>query len=125
MRNTRFLMTSSAVMMGAIGIFLSFIPGEVGAFFGWQTQEIVLQLLGALYFSFGMVNWTAKASLIGGIYGRAVSIGNFTHFMIASLVLIKFSVKAPEPGMILMALLYSLFALLFGIVFFTHPLKKA
>lgn len=118
-------MSISATILGAAGIFLSFLPQESAGFMGWSsTDPVVFQLLGALYFGFAMVNWTAKANLIGGIYGRPVAIGNFTHFLIAALALIKISFKAPTAPIIAVAIVYSLLAILFGYIFFTHPLKK-
>ena len=74
--------------MGVTGIILSFIPQEVSHFLSLtESTPIVFQILGALYFGFAMLNWTAKANLIGGIYSRPVAIGNFTHFLIGGLIL--------------------------------------
>ena len=36
-----------------------------------------------------MLNWMAKGTLIGGIYNKPIAIGNFTHFTIGGLALIK------------------------------------
>lgn len=118
-------MSISATILGAAGILLSFLPQESAGFMGWSsTDPVVFQLLGALYFGFAMINWTAKANLIGGIYGRPIAIGNFTHFLIAALALIKIAFNAPTPPVIAVAIAYSLLAILFGYIFFTHPLKK-
>ncbi len=117
-------MTLSAAVMAATGIALTFMPVEVlGYLSGGQPGNlppVVLQLLGSLYFAFAMINWTAKDNLIGGIYARPVAIGNLSHFTMGALALLK---AATQPVIWMMAGVYLLFAILFGIIFFTHPVK--
>ena len=94
--NTKLLMTTSSLFMGLIGITLTFIPDEVLKTLGQtptSTLNLFLQLTGALYFGFSITNWMAKTVLIGGIYARPLSIGNFSHFLIAGLALIKVSMN--------------------------------
>ena len=50
---------------------------------------MLVQLAGALYVGFAMVNWMAKGNLLGGIYNRAVAMGNFADFGIGAIVLVK------------------------------------
>jgi hypothetical protein len=116
-------MSSSAIVMGIAGIVLSFSPQEFANYFKMgDTNMIVLQLLGGAYFGFAMLNWMAKANLTGGIYSRPVAIGNFTQFSIGGLALLKLAVHGkPETYTWIAALLYSAFAILFGIVMFTNP----
>lgn len=127
--NTKLLMIASSIFMGAVGITLSFASSEVLNAIGQepnQVFEIILQVMGALYFGFAMLNWMAKAVLIGGIYARPVCIGNFCHFAIAGLALLKstFSQEPISIVFILLTMIYMLFAFLFGYVFFTSPTKK-
>ncbi len=120
-------MTASSVIMGINGIVLSFMPHETLSYFGSDQSgmnPLILQLMGALYFAFAMVNWTAKANLIGGIYGRPIAIGNLAHFMIGALALSKSYLSSHNSRMLLPSLLYIIFGVLFGIVFFRHPIKK-
>lgn len=121
--NTKLLMTISAVILGVAGIILSFMPQEVSYFLSLpETNSIVFQILGALYFGFAMLNWTAKANLIGGIYSKPVAIGNFTHFLIGGLALIKLLPDNTNGTSIwARAILYLIFAALFGYVLFTNP----
>jgi hypothetical protein len=125
--NTRILMTISAFIMGVAGIILSFLPHEILTYLnssaGGILDGLILQLLGALYFAFAMVNWTARSNLIGGIYARPVAVGNLTHFAIGALALIKGYSSSQEALILSLALIYSLFAVLFAIVIFTHPVK--
>lgn len=126
--NTRILMTCSAAVMGVVGIVLSFMPDEVGRYIAGSEPSfintLVLQLLGALYFAFAMINWTARGNLIGGIYARPISIGNLTHFMIGALALIKVVFVKSELLTLIPAIVYAIFAICFAIVFFTHPLPE-
>lgn len=125
--NTKLLMISSALTMGIVGIFLEFIPQEVLNYFGSQPTGIstlLMQLTGALYLGFAMMNWMAKTVLIGGIYARPLAMGNFVHFIVGALALLKYGYSASTSVTVwLMAIIYSLLAILFGVVFFRHPLK--
>jgi hypothetical protein len=124
--NTKLLMSSSAVVMGIAGIILSFFPQETAGFFKMaDINIIILQLLGGLYFGFAILNWAAKANLIGGIYSRPVAMGNFTHFVIGGLALLKFATRNTTTTSVWIAvILYLVFAILFGIVLFTSPVMK-
>jgi hypothetical protein len=124
--NTKLLMSISAIILGIVAIVLSFFPQEISNYAGFgRTNLIVLQILGALYFGFAILNWTAKANLIGGIYSRPVAIGNFAHFMIGALALVKLSFSnAALPYIWTAAIIYSIFAILFGYIFFTNPVAK-
>jgi hypothetical protein len=124
--NTKLIMTLSAVFLGAIGISLTFLPTEISNLLGINstgTIQLAFQILGALYFSFAILNWMAKGTIVGGIYNRPVSMANFTHFAIGALALIKGLMNLHGlPKMILiLAFLYSVFALLFGILLFRQP----
>ncbi len=124
--NTKTLMFASAILMGITGIILSFAPQEFATYFDLAgTDTIILQLLGALYFSFALVNWTAKANLMGGIYSRPVSIGNLAHFTIGGLALLKYASSHTTAMIVWIAVVvYILFAILFGVVFYTTPVLK-
>jgi len=125
--NTKLLMSTSAVALGMAGLGLSFFPQEVAAGLGMENAaSIVLQMLGALYFGFAMLNWFAKANLIGGIYSRPVAIGNLAHFMVGALALVKLVFSDVRPDYIwVAALVYGMFGLLFGYVFVTTPAFKS
>ena len=112
--------------MGITGIILTFFPQEFASFFSMADSNIILlQVLGGLYFGFAMLNWAAKANLTGGIYSRPVTIGNFSHFVIVGLSLLRFGTRNTTNLYIWIAvLLYLVFAILFGIVFFTSPVMK-
>ena len=85
-------MTLSAIVMFSAGINLTFAPDLMLNFLNLeanQTTIFLLQIVGALYFGFGMLNWMNKGRPIGGIHNRPVAIANLSHFMIAGLALLK------------------------------------
>lgn len=118
-------MTLSAATMALIGLTLQFFPHESLNYMGASSEgaaPVLMQLTGALYLGFAMTNWMAKAVLIGGIYARPLAIGNLAHFTVGALALIKFAFSAGSTPMVwAAAIIYSIFAILFGIVFTTHP----
>ena len=124
--HTKLLMTISASVLGMAGIILSFFPNEISNYLGLaEVNSIFLQILGGLYFGFAILNWTAKANLIGGIYSRPVAIGNFSHFLIAGLALSKYAYKNLSLTYIwIPVIIYLTFAILFGYLLFNNPVLK-
>ena len=127
--NTKYLMIGSALFLGFLGVATSFFPEEIAGKIGLSgafPTAALLQLIGALYLGFGIMNWMAKTVLIGGIYARPLAMGNFMHFLVGGLALAK--VASTHSGTIyiwIAALLYAVFALAFGMVAFGTPYKKA
>lgn len=122
-------MIASSVFMALIGIVLIFGPDETLKTLGQApntTLNLILQLTGALYFGFAMINWMAKTVLIGGIYAKPLSVGNFSHFLIAGLALIKVSMNGSMANtyIYILTAFYAMFAILFGYVFITNPKLK-
>ncbi len=126
--NTKYLMIASAAAMGVFGITLSFFPKEILNYLGTCSgfpYTSLLEITGALFLGFAMMNWMAKAVVIGGIYARPLAMGNFMHFVVGFLALIKVAINNPANLYIwIAAMLYFVFAVLFGFVAFTAPAKK-
>ncbi len=120
--NTKILMASSALFMAALGVAATFLPQEIIAALGGgggRTLPLLVQVLGATYLGFAMLNWMAKESLIGGIYSRPVSVGNFLHFAIAGIALVKAVVAGERAVAVLVfTAIYVVFAVAFGAVVF-------
>jgi hypothetical protein len=92
--NTKIIMISSTVFLGAMGLGLTFLPDDIISNIGIASNPIStmsLQLLGALYLGFAMLNWMAKGALIGGMYNKPIAVGNFMHFAVGALALVKIS----------------------------------
>ncbi|TKC13099.1 hypothetical protein FA048_05640 [Pedobacter polaris] len=123
--NTKILMTSSTIVMATIGLVCSFMPDEVLTYFGIKefiVLPLIIQVLGSTYLGFAILNWMAKSNLIGGIYSKPVVIGNFMHYAVSSLALVKFFMAHTDLKLILIPLgIYVIFALLFGKVMFSSP----
>lgn len=122
--NTKILMMLSSIFMFASGLAFSFFPQEFLTTFNEPSSPImllILQLIGALYLGFGMLNWMAKGALIGGIYNRPIAIGNFMHFLVAAFALVKGSSVIDIPHIWGLTAVYAVFAIAFGLVTFTHP----
>ena len=123
---TKLLMTSSALFCGIIGILLSFLPNEIAEYLSVEPTIITilfLQILGALYLGFGILNWTAKGTLIGGIYNKPIALGNLMHFIVGAITLVKVisNVQTHREIIIFLTVFYVIFALLFVYVFKTNP----
>lgn len=115
--NTKLLMTSSALVLGLAGIFALFMPDLLlvaqGATVTSATSTLV-QLIGTLYFAFALMNWTAKDGIIGGIYARPVSTGNFAHFFTGALLLVKAQFSSEFNGLrFIVMIAYVIYALCF------------
>ena len=124
--NTKRLLTVIAIILGSVGVTLLFFPQEWISYFLMEDSSVLLlQLIGAMYFAFAMLNWMYKENTIGGIYGRPVAMANFTHFFIAALTFIK--LWASDPGnfpLIIATLNYSVFAFAFAyLLFFKKDIK--
>ncbi|MEZ4425224.1 MAG: hypothetical protein R3E98_17635 [Gemmatimonadota bacterium] len=123
---THLLMTFVAVLFGVAGVALTFLPAELAQWAAGASPGpgglLVLQVMGALYFAFAMVAWTARGSVLGGIYGRAVTIGNLTYALVAGLALAR---AAPAGSLVVWAAaaLHLLLALVFGRMLLTHPAR--
>ncbi len=125
--NTKMLMASSAIFMAILGLLATFMPQEILDYAGVKAEGIVLlivQMAGALYMGFAFLNWTARSSLIGGIYNRPVALGNFLHFTMVSLALLKALGDGPSAEIVVGALLYFAFAIWFGVVLFKRPSRN-
>lgn len=127
--NTKVIMTSSALLLAFTGVSLTFLPTEFATYIGTEatiTSQLMMQMLGALYFAFAMLNWMAKGSAIGGIFNRPIAIANFTHFFIGGMALIKGLMNHQGLPSVFWVLagLYAVFAVLFGLVLSRNPENK-
>ena len=128
--NTKTLMIISAVFLAINGFLFTFFPNEIAVLLlGINSDNyifiLILQILGALYLGFSILNWMSKTSLIGGIYNKPLLIGNLLHFFTASMALIKLTPAFYDHQLIFSyTIIYSLFTLSFGYVFFTNPALK-
>lgn len=125
--STKYLMISSAAFMALTGLAATFLPQEFLSYAGLSVNEaaaVFIQITGALYLGFAMMNWMAKTVLIGGIYARPLAMGNFLHFAAGATALIKFALNNSSIVYLWIATIcYVFLAILFGKVIFTSPAK--
>ena len=123
--NTKVLMTASALFLALLGAAASFLPQEILASLDAPAEGyvvLVVQIAGALYLGFAMLNWTARENLIGGIYSRPVALGNFLHFVMVALAMWKEVFSGPGLlALVVGAAAYTALAVAFGLVLFNHP----
>ena len=127
--NTKLLMTTSAIFLAIIGALLSFLPNETATYFNVESNLVTilfLKIMSTLYLGFGILNWMAKGTLIGGIYNRPIAIGNLMHFGVGAIALIKVvsNIKTHSGIIVSLTAVYLIFALLFAYVFKTNPTNK-
>ncbi|MDQ3282051.1 MAG: hypothetical protein M3Q69_11630 [Acidobacteriota bacterium] len=118
--STRLLLTASAIVLGVAGLAGIFAPDEViGAIGAVNTRplRLIIELFGAAFFGFALVNWSARGSLIGGIYNRPLALGNVAHFVIGAFA-------SSKAGIWPAAIVYAIFAVAFGRLFFWSPVKQ-
>ena len=123
---TKTLMIISAIFLAVNGFGFTFFPNEISVLLTNDDNHffiLILQILGALYLGFSYLNWMSKNSLIGGIYNKPLLIGNLLHFFSASMALIKLAFKFENNLQLILSytIIYCLFTLFFGYVFFTNP----
>jgi hypothetical protein len=118
-------MAASAFALGASGLAATFLPQEVLAWLGAHASPpgvTLVQLLGAALIGFGFVNWTAKGSLVGGIYNRPIVLGNLVHFASGALTMARLVPGRASVPLVAIAAVYVLFAVTFAVALFGDPL---
>jgi len=127
---TKPLLIISAVLMGLVGLVATFIPAEALIILSIADPlpgiVFIIQILGAVYLGFAMLNWMSRAAPMGGIYSRPLTTANFLHFMMVALASWKFEPVSENGNVnLVISVLYSLFAIAFGLVLFRSPGPKS
>jgi hypothetical protein len=122
------LMMASAAVMLVLGLLLTFAPQEVVGWGGSSAPAVpalIAQAAGALYLGFAILNWMARYNVMGGIYSRPVALGNFAHFFVMGLALLRALPGGHRmPVLWVTAFAYAVFAIWFGLVVFRSPRPK-
>lgn len=115
-------MTVSAAFLAALGVTASFLPREMLVYAGAPPAwfpELMIQCAGAGFIAFAVLNWSARGSMLGGIYGRPIALGNFAQFAIGAITLLKnLSNVRDHPVLVIVTAAYALLAIWFGAVLF-------
>ena len=126
--HTRVLMALSAIFLAIAGLITSYFPEKVLETHGVvpnNTMLLLIQMMGALYLGFAILNWTARGILIGGIYARPVALGNLLHFAMVGVMLAKAAIVHEVVQLATSAFVFSAFAIWFGVVLFRPPVPKS
>ena len=111
----KILMMLSAVFLALLGVATSYFPEKVLATHGTVPDNatlLLVQMMGALYLGFAILNWTARGVLIGGIYARPVALGNFLHFAMVGMMLTRAAISHGVVQLATSAAVFSAFAAL-------------
>ena len=117
---------SSALLLALSGLGLTFFPDEFAQSLDLPDQiaiKLLLQVIGAMYFGFAMLNWMSRRSLIGGIYNRPIAIANMTHFLMVGIALSKLMLAQADLPQIFWFItgIYVIYAAIFGWLLFRTP----
>ncbi|WP_138431024.1 hypothetical protein [Fodinibius saliphilus] len=117
-KKTKALMVASATVLGVLGVGASFLPQELLSYFDIIVNGnavLVVKALGGLYIGFALLNWMARSNIIGAIYSRPVAIGNFAHFLIVAIAMIKHLINSfTSIPLVVLTILSTFFAISFG-----------
>jgi len=122
---SKIVLGSSALILAVSGLALTFFPDEIAESINLPkgaAVELLIQMIGAMYFGFAMLNWMSRRSLIGGIYNRPIAIANMTHFLMVGIALTKLMLsKALPQSFWFVTAIYAVYALIFGWLLFRTP----
>ena len=96
-RSSQFV-TLVPVLYFCLGLVMLFLPESTSAAgAGLAMAPLSAQLYGVAILGLGSANWIARHGPLGGIYGRAIVAGNFTHAGAATLVLLRPTIASGSP----------------------------
>lgn len=124
---TKWLLSSSAVIMGLVGLAGTFIPEEILKTLGIDPAPvtlILLQIIGGLYLGFAMLNWFTRSALIGGIYNKPVVLGNLMHCIVVFFALIRHLAEQFHFLLLILTFIYFGFAVWFTLVMRSNTLSN-
>jgi len=121
-------MIVSASSLLAHGIVLLFAPELLFRLFdlsGSPEGAVTAQLFGAALISLGLMNWTARGLVLGGIYGRALVYGNLVYSLIGFFVGIRARLSGfSNEYFWAEVVLYLAFGMAFGVMLFRGPMPR-
>jgi hypothetical protein len=126
-KQSKYILTTSAVIYLLFGLGISFLPEETGRIFGTASQYgvdlLLMKVIGALFFGIGVINFMSRKTIVGGIYGRPTTLGNAMVSMIIASQFLKFNYYQDGVGahFWLVAVIFSTLSLSFIYLFFSTP----
>lgn len=119
------IVTGFAFGLGIFGLAFIFGPREMSAaILGLDDVEPLASLFGAALAGMGLMNWIARHSALGGIYGRTLISGNQAHFLIGALTLVKHGASVGgTPAYWTLAAFYCLGAVFYAALPFSSGMR--
>lgn len=125
---TRLVMITSALLLLAHGLVLLFAPELLLHWFSLGNSpegSMAAQLFGAALVGLGLMNWTARGLVLGGIYGRALVFGNFAYTLISFFVGIRARVAGIGNAYFWIEVgVFLVYAFVFGVMLFQGPIPQ-
>lgn len=121
---SRFLLISSATVFVIGGILLLFAPELLGDSASITTAEghLAIQILGAAWLGLAELNWLARGTMIGGIYGRPIVLANFAAYFVAATSILRAGLTNDLPVEFwVVGGIAAVFALAFGLRVYGTP----
>ncbi len=121
---TRILVAAYAVLLLAAGAGLLWAPEALGAgVAGAAEGYLFAQLYGAALLGFGAANWIVRHAPLGGIYGRAVVLGNQMFAFVSAVVLADRWPAGPGAAYWALFGVLAYGAALYGVLLFRGPAR--
>jgi hypothetical protein len=119
-------MSASALLLAAVGFAFLFAPSEVQRLLAAPdaaaAPPLLLQLWSAALLGLAAMSWTGRGLTLGGIYGRALVLGNLVHWTVGALVAARAALAHPASTVPWAAVaVYGAFAPAFGRLLRRHP----
>ncbi len=119
---SKFLISITATVLGIAGLACLFAPDELSRLYYPSLSAsplLLVQLLGATLLGLAALNWLSKNSMIGGIYGRPLTMANLTHFLIGGLVMLRGVASDSNRSVVWSTtIVYALLTVIFAMVLF-------
>lgn len=94
------LLIASAIVNGILGILITFFPQETGQFIGTTEMNradlLLMKILGAALIGIAVINYLSRGTVIGGIYGKPLLLGNLVFHLVSGVGLVKFVFNSGE-----------------------------
>jgi len=85
-------MTANAILLGTVGAAFLFLPFELGSLVvrhAAPVEPALVQLWGAALLGLAAMSWIGRGLVLGGIYARALVLGNLVHWMVGAFVVLR------------------------------------
>jgi hypothetical protein len=122
-------MEGTAIVLGGAAIALIFAPELVLTRLAIEPSAAaapLAQLYGAALLGLAQTFWIARTMMLGGIYGRAVVVGGFSHAFVGVFVL-GHALRAANGNLLVRCAcaLYAILAIAFGALMFGRGPRSA